>query len=221
MELTARRLCGGRKRVQRLMRLMGITAIYPRPRTSEPHPDHRIYPYLLRDVVVSAADQVWSRGHHLRADAARIHVFGCNSGLAQPIRTGVAPVEHARQRLLCGGPAGRVAARPAGDIQHRPGLAVHQPGVHGRAGRARGRDQHGRPRPGFGQRLHRAACGGVSSTKNVYIQGYETVAELTAGLKRYFDLYCRRRPHQSLDNRFPWEVYNADRRKTKQTKSSA
>ena len=50
----------GRKRVQRLMRQMGITTIYPRPRTSEPHPDHRIYPYLLRDYVVSAADQVWS-----------------------------------------------------------------------------------------------------------------------------------------------------------------
>ena len=38
--------------------------------------------------------------------------------------------------------------------------------------------------------------------------GYETVAELKAGLTRYFDLYCRRRPHQSLDNRFPWDVYS-------------
>ena len=57
--------------------------------------------------------------------------------------------------------------------------------------------------------------------EDVYLQGYETVAELKAGLKRYFDRYCRRRPHQSLDNRFPWDVYNADRRQTKQTKSSA
>ena len=50
----------GRTRVQRLMRQMGIEVIYPRPRTSEPHPDHRIYPYLLRNIVISEADQVWS-----------------------------------------------------------------------------------------------------------------------------------------------------------------
>ena len=54
--------------------------------------------------------------------------------------------------------------------------------------------------------------------ENIYIMGYETVAELKAGLTRYFDLYCRRRPHQALDNRFPWDVYNADRRRQKQRK---
>ena len=205
----------GRTRVQRLMRRMGIEAIYPRPRTSEPHPDHRIYPYLLRDVVISAADQVWRRGHHLRADAARIHVFGCNSGLAQPIRTGVASVEHARQRLLRGGPAGRVASRSAGDLQHRPGGAVHQPGIHGRAGTERDCDQHGWPPPGFGQRVHRTLVVEREIRKRV-LMGYETVAELQAGLSRYFDFYSRRRPHQSLDNQMPWDVYRADRRRQKQ-----
>ena len=54
--------------------------------------------------------------------------------------------------------------------------------------------------------------------ENVYIMGYETVAELKAGLTRYFDLYCCRRPHQSLDNRFPWDVYSTDRRRQKQRK---
>ena len=54
--------------------------------------------------------------------------------------------------------------------------------------------------------------------ENIYVMGYETVAELKAGLTRYFDFYCRRRPHQSLDNRFPWDVYNADRRRQKQQK---
>jgi putative transposase len=49
----------GRHRVRRLMRLMGLEAIYQAPRTSTPHPDHRVYPYLLRDVVVSRPDQVW------------------------------------------------------------------------------------------------------------------------------------------------------------------
>ena len=48
-----------RKRIQGLMRVMGIEAIYPKPRLSEPHPDHKIYPYLLRDVTISRSNQVW------------------------------------------------------------------------------------------------------------------------------------------------------------------
>jgi len=49
-----------RKRIQRLMRLMGIEAIYPKPHTSRPHPQHRIYPYLLRDFTIDRPNQVWA-----------------------------------------------------------------------------------------------------------------------------------------------------------------
>jgi putative transposase len=49
-----------RKRVQRLMRLMGIVALGPKPRTSRPAPGHKIYPYLLRDIVIDRANQVWA-----------------------------------------------------------------------------------------------------------------------------------------------------------------
>lgn len=49
-----------RKRVQRLMRLMGITALYPKPRTSRPAPGHRVYPYLLRGLTIDRPNQVWS-----------------------------------------------------------------------------------------------------------------------------------------------------------------
>jgi putative transposase len=49
----------GRHRMRRLMRRMGLEAIYRAPRTSTPHPAHRVYPYLLRDVRVERADQVW------------------------------------------------------------------------------------------------------------------------------------------------------------------
>jgi putative transposase len=48
-----------RKRVQRLMRLMGIETIYQRPNTSRKHPGHKIYPYLLRNLVIDRANQVW------------------------------------------------------------------------------------------------------------------------------------------------------------------
>ena len=49
----------GRKRVHRLMRTMGLSAIYQPPRTSEPHPGHQIYPYLLRDLTIEKANHVW------------------------------------------------------------------------------------------------------------------------------------------------------------------
>ena len=49
----------GRKRVRRLMRLMGLTPIYQKPRTSRPHPEHKVYPYLLRGVDIARPNQVW------------------------------------------------------------------------------------------------------------------------------------------------------------------
>src|SRR5690606_29872850 len=52
-------ICVGRHRVRRLMRLMGLQAIYQAPRTSDPHPAHRIYPYLLNGLVIDRPNQVW------------------------------------------------------------------------------------------------------------------------------------------------------------------
>jgi putative transposase len=49
----------GRKRIRRLMRKMGLVAVYQAPRTSKPHPEHRIYPYLLRNLTIHQPNQVW------------------------------------------------------------------------------------------------------------------------------------------------------------------
>ncbi len=49
-----------RKRIQRLMRIMGIEAVYPKPNTSRPHPDHKVYPYLLRNLTIDRPNQVWA-----------------------------------------------------------------------------------------------------------------------------------------------------------------
>jgi len=59
-ELKAKGYTVNRKRVQRLMRLMGIQALYPKPRTSMHHPEHRVFPYLLREVPITYVNQVWS-----------------------------------------------------------------------------------------------------------------------------------------------------------------
>ena len=49
-----------RKRAQRLMRQLGIEAVYPKPKLSKRHPEHQVYPYLLRDVEIASVNQVWS-----------------------------------------------------------------------------------------------------------------------------------------------------------------
>ena len=51
--------CVGRKRVKRLMHVMGLAPIYQKPRTSKPHPEHRVHPYLLRGLAIERANQVW------------------------------------------------------------------------------------------------------------------------------------------------------------------
>jgi len=48
------------KRIRRLLRIMGLEAIYQKPNLSQPHPDYRIYPYLLRGVAIERCNQVWS-----------------------------------------------------------------------------------------------------------------------------------------------------------------
>lgn len=58
-ELKDRGLVVNRKRVKRLMRLMGIEALYPKPRTSKPVKEHKVYPYLLNDLIPERANQVW------------------------------------------------------------------------------------------------------------------------------------------------------------------
>lgn len=93
-----------RKRVIRLMAEMGLQAIYPKPPRSRPHPDHQVYPYLLRDVTVRVPDQVWS------TDIMYIHLPGgfvylaANPGLVQPQGLNVATVEHPGDPLLPGLP---------------------------------------------------------------------------------------------------------------------
>ena len=83
-------LAVNRKRVVRLLRLMGIEAIYAKPRTSLPEPGHQIYPYLLRDLAVTGPDQVWCSDHHVCADGHGVHVSGGGDGLVEPLCVGLA-----------------------------------------------------------------------------------------------------------------------------------
>ena len=135
----------GRHRVARLMRKMGLRAIYQKPNTSAPHPEHRIYPYLLRDLAVVRPNQVWCSD--ITYIPMRLSVFGGDHGLAQPPGAVVASVQHDGRRILhrgVGGGAGPVWQTR--DLQHRSGQSVHQRGVHPGAEGCLRADQHGWPR---------------------------------------------------------------------------
>ena len=151
----------GRRRVRRLMAKMGLTPIYQRPRTSDPHPQHRIYPYLLRKLVIDRPNYVWCadvtyipmrRGFlYLVAIMVLRHAQEGN-----PQGVGLAPVEHdGRWLLRRGAGRGTGPVRQAGNLQHGSGQPVHVAGLHQHAARGRGPHQHGRSGAVDGQRLHR------------------------------------------------------------------
>jgi transposase InsO family protein len=146
-----------RKRVQRLMRLMGIAALGPKPRTSKPAPGHKIYPYLLRDMAIERVNHVWA------ADIAYLPIgrgflylvaiidWASRAGLAWRL-SNTMDVSFCLTALE--ERSGDV--RQTRDFQHRPGLAVHLGRLHRHARPSRRRHHHGRARPLDGQRVHRA-----------------------------------------------------------------
>jgi putative transposase len=95
----------GRRRARRLMAKIGLAAIYQRPRTSDPHPEQRIYPYLLRDLAITRPNQVWC------ADVTYLPMRRCFLYLVAIMdwatRKVLAHPEHDGRRVLRRGAAGR------------------------------------------------------------------------------------------------------------------
>src|SRR6476646_3501294 len=82
----------------------------------------------------SASQPGLEYGHHLHSVGPRLRLPDCSLGLVQPIRAVVGVVAHARWGILPGGAGASTRGGLAGDLQHGPGLAVHQPGLHGPIG---------------------------------------------------------------------------------------
>jgi hypothetical protein len=108
-----------RKRVQRLMRRMGIAALGPKPRTTKPAPRHKIFPLSIAPPGDRAAEPGVGGRYHLCPDRTGISLPGGDHRLGEPGRPGLADVEHDGCRVLPRG-AGRGAdtVRQAGDLQH-------------------------------------------------------------------------------------------------------
>ena len=146
-----------RKRVQRLMRLMGLRAIYRQPRTSQPAAGRWVYPYLLRDLTITRANQVWAADitylPMARGFLYLVAIMDWHSryvvawGLSNTLETCFC-AEALTEAL---------EPRKARRIQHRPGKPVHQPRVHADTPGSLGEDQHGWQGQVPGQHTCRAA----------------------------------------------------------------
>lgn len=204
--LVARGEVVNRKRVQRLMRLMGIEAIYPRPKLSLSGQGHKVFPYLLRDVTINRVDQVWS------TDITYIP-------LAQGFMYLAAVIDWYSRYVL----AWRLSNTLDGSFcldmleealsRGRPEVFNTDQGVQftsaawtGRlqsAGVAVSMDGKGRCLDNvFIERLWRSV-----KYEDIYVWRYEGVPQLRAGLGVYFPYYNEERLHQSLGYRTPAAVY--------------
>ena len=199
-----------RKRVQRLMRLMGLEAVYPKPRLSQAGRGQRIYPYLLRNVRIERADQVWS------ADITYVPLTSGFMYLAAVIdwysRYVIAwRLSNTLDGLFCLEMLDEALRQGQPEVFNTDqGVQFTAEAFTGRlvsAGVAVSMDGRGRCLDNvFVERLWRSV-----KYENVYLRGYETVAQLQQGLGRYFPFYNEERLHQSLAYRTPAMVYGAER----------
>jgi putative transposase len=197
-----------RKRVQRLMAVMGLEGLHPRPRTSVAGPDSRAYPYLLRDRVLTHVDEVWSSDityvpmrhgfMYLTAVIDWYSRYVLSWRLSNTLDGGFC-LEALDEALSRGRPeifntdqGSQFTSREYTGRLEGAGIAVS------RDGRGRALDNV------FVERLWRSV-----KYEDIYIKDYERVFELESGLTAYFQFYDEERLHQSLHYRTPGEVYRA------------
>ena len=198
-----------RKRVQRLMRVLGLAGMAPGPATSRPHPEHKIYPYLLRGVAVVRPNQVWSTDiTYIRLEhgfaylvaiidwyARRVLAWRisntleagfCVDCLEEALRT------HGRPEVFNTDQGSQFTSEAFTRVLLREGIAISMDG------RGRALDNI------FVERLWRSV-----KYEDVYLKGYASLPELLLGLTEYFAFYNGERPHQGLGNRTPDAVYHS------------
>ena len=195
-----------RKRVRRLMQLMGVEAIYPKPKTSRRNHEHRVYPYLLRDMRVVRPNQVWASDityipmeHGFLYLAAVLDWYSryVVSWRLSNTLDGTFCLDVLEEALLQGTPeifntdqgAQFTATSFTGRLE-RAGIQVSMDG------KGRALDNV------FVERLWWSV-----KYEEIYLKSYGSVSEVEQGLSRYFEFYARERPHSSLENRTPAEVY--------------
>lgn len=196
-----------RKRVQRLMRQMGLVSMAPGPNTSRPHPEHKVYPYLLRGVPVVRPNQVWSVDiTYIRLARGFVYLVAIIDWYSRRVLSW--RVSNSMEAVFCVDcleDALRHYGKP--EIFNSDqgsqftsdafiGTLQREEIVISMDGRGRAFDNI------FVERLWRSV-----KHEDVYLKGYATLGELMMGLTDYFAFYNSERPHQSLNNKTPDDVY--------------
>ena len=195
-----------RKRLSRLMRLIGIEAIYPKQKLSQPGEGHKIYPYLLEDVEVSRVNQVWSTDiTYIRMVQGFVYLAAvmdwfsrfvlswklsltmelpfCIEALEGAFRWGLPDIFNSDQ-------GSQFTSEKFTGVLEKRNIGISMDG------RGRCMDNI------FIERLWRSL-----KYEEVYLRDYRLVPEARAGIERYFQFYNYERLHQSLEYRTPAELY--------------
>ncbi len=197
----------GRRHVATLMKRMGIEAIYRRKNTSRPHPEHQIYPYLLRRLQIDRPNQVWAtdityipmaRGFVYLVAVIDWYTRKVLSWRLSNTLTTDFCVEALEEAFVKYGPpeifntdqGSQFTSLEFTSVLKDRGVRISMDG------KGRWRDNV------FVERLWKSV-----KYEEVYLHAYDTVSAARAGLTRYFQFYNTRRPHTALDRRAPDAVY--------------
>jgi putative transposase len=194
------------KRIRRLMRQMGLEAVYPKPRLSDNGKAHRRYPYLLRELSIDHPDQVWcSDITYIRMVYGFLYLVAVMDWfsryvlaweLSTTLETGfcVTALQHAlmssKPEIFNTDQGVQFTSAEFLDPLTAGGIRISMDG------RGRVYDNI------FVERLWRSV-----KYEEVYLREYREVKDARDGLARYFDFYNRERPHRALGNQTPHEVY--------------
>lgn len=197
----------GRKHVATLMKRMGIEALYRKPNTSRRYPQHAVYPYLLRNLAVTQANQVWAmdityipmaRGFvYLAAvmDWYSRRVLSWRVSISMDTDFCTEAVEEAMARYGTPGifntdQGSQFTSAAFTGLLQSHGIRISMDG------KGCWRDNV------FVERLWKSV-----KYEEVYLHAYESVSAARAGIGRYFAFYNTRRPHSSLDRMTPDQIY--------------
>lgn len=206
VQLKRQGLCVNHKRVQRLMKSAGIEALYPKPHTSKKGMEHRKYPYLLKGLNLKSADQVWATDiTYIKLPQGFVYLIAlidvysryilswrlsnslslpfCLEALEEALRFGIPVIFNTDQ-----------GAQFTSDewIYTLVNWGI-QPSM-----------------TGVGRCLDNVHCERFWRTlkyEDVYLYGYENVAEARDRIEKFIEFYNHQRPHQSLGYKVPFEVY--------------
>lgn len=197
----------GRRHVSTLMKLMGINALYCKPNTSKRHPEHKVYPYLLRGLAIDCPNQVWAADiTYIRMRRGFIYLFAVLDWASRRVLSwrlsntlttdfcmeavSEALARYGTPKIFNTDQGSQFTSLEFTKLLKDHGIAISMDG------KGAWRDNV------FVERLWKSV-----KYEEVYLHAYDTVRAANQGLKKYLTFYNQSRPHTALDGNTPDEVY--------------